>query len=201
MEIINKFDSTTFNFFESISCTILDWIFKIITFTGNGGVVWIIVAFAFMFKKENRKIGVAMILSLTVVAILNNLVLKEIFDRVRPFVADPSIELLIKIPSGSSFPSGHASSSFACAMAIFMFDKKWGIWASIYAFLMAISRVYLHVHYATDVLGGMIVGIIFAIIIVKLYSKIENKISNDLGLNEIREQKNELIQEFKKQKK
>lgn len=200
MELVNKLDSSVFEFFEGISCTILDWIFKIITFTGNGGMIWIILALALMVKKENRKISVAIILSLTAVAILNNLVLKEIFDRVRPFVADPSIELLIKIPSGSSFPSGHASSSFACAVALFMFHKKWGVTALVYAFLMAVSRVYLHVHYATDVLGGMIVGIICGILVVKIYSKIEYSFRKELGIDEIREQTDELVKEIKKKK-
>lgn len=188
MELISKIDSVAFDFLESISCGILDNFFKIITFTGNGGVIWIGLILGLFVHKRNRKIGVAVMLSFLSVVILNNLVLKEIFDRTRPFVADPNIKLLIDIPSGSSFPSGHSSSSFACAVALFMFDKKWGMFAFGYATLMAISRVYLHVHYATDVIGGMIVGVLVGFVVVAAWSRVEGLVMRKLGLEDIQEQ-------------
>ncbi len=185
MEIISKIDSVAFDFLESISCGILDVFFKAITYTGNGGAIWIGVILGFFIHKKTRKIGVAVMLSLLSVVLLNNFVLKEIFDRTRPFVADPNIKLLIGIPSGSSFPSGHSSSSFACATAVFMFNKKWGVVAFGYAVLMAISRIYLHVHYATDVIGGMIVGIFVGVAVMLVFTKIENKVREKMNFGEV----------------
>lgn len=171
MELITKFDSFVFSLAEMISCTFFDWFFRIITYTGDKGIVWIVVGLTLMTMKKTRRIGYAVIVSLLVTVILNNYVLKEIFDRTRPFVADPSIKLLIDVPHGSSFPSGHTSSSFAAATAIFMYDRKKGAFALIYATLMGLSRIYLHVHYPTDVIGGMIVGIVLAILVVLAIEK------------------------------
>lgn len=182
MELITKFDNYVFSLVEIISCTLLDWIFKIITFTGNGGMIWILVGFALVLKKNTRKMGLCVFLCLAATAIVNNLILKEIFDRTRPFVADPSIELIIKAPTDASFPSGHTASSFTAATAIFLYDRKKGCYAYLYALLMGFSRIYLQVHYATDVIGGMIVGIVMAKLVVVGLEKAEMKINSMLDV-------------------
>lgn len=182
MELISKIDGGVFRFMEQISCVALDWIMRLITYTGNAGMVWIILGLVLCFRKKTRKMGLCVILALAATSIVNNNILKEIFDRTRPFIADLNIELIIKAPSSSSFPSGHTSSSFTAATAIFLFDKKKGIFAYIYAFLMGFSRIYLHVHYFTDVLGGIVVGIVMAKLVVVGYEKLERKVYDKLGL-------------------
>ncbi|MBE6837154.1 MAG: phosphatase PAP2 family protein [Ruminococcus sp.] len=184
MELIAEFDNFIFSVAEMISCSFFDWFFRIITYTGDKGIVWIVAGLALMTIKKTRKIGYCVIVSLLVTVILNNYMLKEIFDRTRPFVADPSIKLLIDIPHGSSFPSGHTSSSFAAATAIFMYNRKMGVFALAYATLMGLSRIYLHVHYATDVIGGMIVGIVIAVLVAigieKVYNKFQEKMNGEV---------------------
>lgn len=182
MELITKFDNLIFSLMESVSCVLLDWIFKIISFTGNGGIVWILLGFALVFKKNTRKMGLCVFLCLAATAIVNNLILKEIFDRTRPFVADPSIELIIKAPGDASFPSGHTASSFTAATAIFLYDRKKGFYAYLYALLMGLSRIYLHVHYATDVIGGIIVGVVMAKLVIVGFEKVEMKVHSMLDV-------------------
>ena len=176
MELISKFDSFVFSLVETISCTFFDWFFKIITYTGDKGLVWIVLGLVLVARRKTRRIGLCVVLSFLGAVVLNNLILKEIFDRARPFVADPSIKLIIDTPVGSSFPSGHASSSFAAATAFFLYDRKKGVFPLMYATLVALSRVYLHVHYATDVIGGMIVGIVVAKLVAMGIEKANDKI-------------------------
>lgn len=81
-------------------------------------------------------------------------VLKNLIQRPRPFTLLPGVSLLIPPPGSSSFPSGHTGSSFACAAAIFLLNRKWGVPALALAALIAFSRLYLSVHYPTDLLCG-----------------------------------------------
>lgn len=182
MEIINRIDGFGFEFFESISNVFFDWFFKIITYSTNSGIIWIALAFVFLLKKKYRKIGAFIIVALVVSVVVNSFVLKLIFDRARPFIADTSIKLLVAAPSDSSFPSGHTATSFACATAVFLFHKRFGFLCLLYACLVGASRVYLHVHYLTDVIGGMIVGIVVCMICSVVYTRFENKLNDLLGL-------------------
>lgn len=80
-------------------------------------------------------------------------------------MADPALlqTMLVKLPSDSSFPSGHTSASVAAAVAIFTLNKKWGIPAVVLAVLIGVSRLYLTVHFPTDVIAGLLLGIIYGI--------------------------------------
>lgn len=183
MELISKFDNYVFSLMEAISCVFLDWVFKIITYTGNKGIIWIVIGLVLVMKKKTRKVGLCVILSLLATVIINNLIIKEIFDRTRPFIADPTIKLIVKAPQDASFPSGHTASSFTAATAIFLFNRRKGVYAYLYATLMGLSRIYLHVHYATDVIVGMIVGIVIAKLVAvgldKMYDKLYRMINGE----------------------
>lgn len=85
--------------------------------------------------------------------------LKNLIQRPRPFTLLPGVSLLIPPPGSSSFPSGHTGSSFACAAAIFLLNRKWGVPALALAALIAFSRLYLSVHYPTDLLAGALLGV------------------------------------------
>lgn len=176
MEFISKFDSLVFDLMEKISCVVLDWFFKIISYTGDKGIVWIVAGIIFLLNKKTKKIGLCVILSLLCAVIINNFIIKEIFDRTRPFIADPTINLIIKAPVDSSFPSGHTATSFASAVSIFFFDRKKGAIALVYATFVGLSRIYLHVHYATDVIAGVIIGVIIARCIAVLLERVYEKI-------------------------
>ncbi len=134
-----------------------------ITSLGNAGIFWIILALVLVCIKKTRKVGFAMAISLILSLIFTNVLIKNIVDRPRPFEYDETLKLLISRPIDSSFPSGHSSASVAAAVAIFVNNKKYGIPAIILALLIAFSRLYLSVHFPTDVLAGVILGIIYGV--------------------------------------
>ena len=107
--------------------------------------------------------------------IFGNVIMKNVFARSRPCWIDDSVKMLIKIPKDYSFPSGHTSVSFAGAFAIFLYYKKAGIAAFVLASLIAFSRLYLFVHYPTDVAAGVLIGLLCAaasfFIVKKIYER------------------------------
>lgn len=156
---------------QNIHSSLLDSIMVFITSLGNAGVIWIAIAIIFLFTKKYRRCGIAMGLALLFSFILGNVILKNIFERPRPSWIDSSIMLLIKNPTDYSFPSGHSFSSFAGATAIFIYHKKEGVAALILAALIAFSRLYLFVHYPSDVILGSLFGVIAAIIAAMIVNK------------------------------
>lgn len=131
---------------------------KAFTTMGNGGAVWIALSIILICVPRTRKLGLVCAVTLLLDAILCNLILKTIIARPRPFT-EAEIILQIPAPMGSSFPSGHTSSSFAVATAIALRHHKAGICAFAVAVLIAFSRMYFYVHYPTDILGGIAVGV------------------------------------------
>ena len=141
----------------------LDDLMVLITKLGDEGLVWIALCVILLIFPRTRKCGVAMGFSLILTTILGNKIIKNIVCRPRPFAADTSVTLLIPQPGQYSFPSGHTSNSVAAAFSIFLFYKKPGIAALILAGLIAFSRMYLFVHFPTDVLAGFAIAILVAI--------------------------------------
>ena len=135
------------------------WI--LITHLGDGGWFWIVLGILLLLFKKTRVIGITLLISLGINGLLTNLTLKDFFARPRPFNVSDGITTLIKRPRSFSFPSGHTSVSFAGALVLYkMMPKKVGIPAVVLAAMIGFSRMYVGVHYPTDVLGGISVGII-----------------------------------------
>ena len=137
----------------------------LITLMGKGGIFLILLSFALMFFRPTRRYGCAMLLSLAVGVLITNLTVKPLVARPRPYTWDGSIfqqywiQLGKHTESDKSFPSGHMTAAMAASMAVFLRGKKKVSWtAFIFAFLMGLSRIYLSVHYTTDVLGAVITG-------------------------------------------
>lgn len=163
------FDESILMFIQQyIKCEPLDFIMPMITKLGDNGIIWIVLTLILLVFKRHRKWGIAMALSLFLCFIVGNLTLKPLIARIRPYEVITGIELLISKPHDFSFPSGHTMTSFAGAWVVFCANKKWGIAALVLASLIAFSRMYLFVHYPTDIIVGMVMGILFAIISVKL---------------------------------
>lgn len=139
----------------------MDRAMRIITSLGNFSIIWIAMSIFSWFKGYQQMVH-GIVVSLLLTAIANNLILKTFCMRQRPCDKYEDIQMLIKRPFGSSFPSGHAATSFACATAMAAFDLRIGIVALIVAAMIAISRVYLFVHFPSDVVAGVISGIVFA---------------------------------------
>lgn len=176
------------HWFESLHNPITNPIMYGITFLGDKGWFWLVLCAAFLFIpakyfKDNRKLGLAMIIALLLSVIMCNGLMKNIFERERAFWVPGStpdnfvisteegnehtFENLYDVFSGIddwSFPSGHTSASFAAAIAILLYSKKKGALATVLAALIAFSRLYLTVHFLTDVLVSLVLGSLYGVI-------------------------------------
>ena len=172
---------------EHLRCAVLDRLMPSITHLGDAGILWILLAVLFLCLPKYRKAGLTMVFSLLVGLLICNVTLKPLVARIRPFDYQllhfgKEIPLLIPKPQDFSFPSGHTNASFAAAMALLLHNRKLGIPAMILAALIAFSRLYLYVHYPTDVLTSVILGIGIAYLANFLVNKgttlYENKYQN-----------------------
>ena len=144
---------------DNIRNPVLTPIFKFITILGNGGLIWILLIAIMICFKKTRMLGVLSLLSLILSFIINNMLLKNLVGRIRPFNMIPNLHALITQPTDFSFPSGHTASSFSVAGTIFLYGyRKYGIMALILATAIGFSRLYLGVHYPSDVLFGAVLG-------------------------------------------
>ena len=164
---------------ETLWCPALDFLMPKITLLGDAGIFWMIIAAALLLFRKTRRTGVGMLL-----ALLMGLLLKPLCQRPRPYdyqhdVFGRVIPLIIERQHDFSFPSGHTIASFEAAGVIVMNNKKWGAAALVLACLIAFSRMYLYVHYPSDILGGIVVGVICALlgyfIVDKIWKKVAEK--------------------------
>ncbi len=155
-----------------VEIQILDWIqnlhspvgdllMSVITSLGNAGAVWILLAIVLLMIPKTRKTGAVMAAALILDVILCNGIIKNAVARMRPYDRNPVVELLIQKPDDYSFPSGHTAASFAAMSALYFGGERY-LWkpALVLAVLMAFSRLYLYVHYPTDVLAGAFLGVL-----------------------------------------
>ena len=170
MNWLSEAEFSILNGIQNIRCGFLDWFFTLITHLGDAGIIWIIIAVACLFFKKTRKAGICMGMALIMGLICGNLILKNVIARERPYTYElaamtaDKVKELISLPHDYSFPSGHTQASFAAATSIFMYNKKYGTAAYVLAALIAFSRMYLYVHFPTDIIGGILLGIIYAIV-------------------------------------
>lgn len=140
-----------------------DWMnpfWEFITSLGNAGWFWLALSLVLLIPKRTRGMGAAALLAIIIGALITNVVLKNLVARTRPYEVVDGLKILIKRPHDYSFPSGHACASFAAAAVYYrMAPKRWGISVVILASLIAFSRLYVGVHYPTDVLAGILIGI------------------------------------------
>lgn len=156
---------------EFLKCPFLDFMMPKITALGNGGIIWIIAAIILLATKKYRRGGLALAVGLIVVLLIGNITLKPLIARTRPFDLIEGIELLIGAPTDFSFPSGHTLSSVVGAAIVTMTDKRFGYVAIPLAVLIAFSRLYLYVHFLTDILGGVLIGAVISTVIYFVFFK------------------------------
>ena len=143
---------------ESIRCPFLDAVVPKLTMLGNAGIIWILAGVLLLCTKKYRRQGALVLIGLLVGLLVGNVALKHLVARSRPCWLDPSVQLLIATPTDYSFPSGHTLSSTIAATILTKTDRRFGYVAIPLAVLIAMSRLYLYVHWPTDVLGGILVG-------------------------------------------
>ena len=158
LEFIQGFDWLVLHGIQNtIRCSFLDFLMPKITLLGNGGAIWILSALGLMLSKKYRKYGFAMIGALAFGALLCSIWLKPFVARPRPCWLE-SISLLIANPADYSFPSGHTMSSVIGAFVLTGANRKFGLWAVPAAAMIAFSRLYLFVHFPSDVLAAVLLG-------------------------------------------
>lgn len=170
MQILKDIDIGILNWIQHvIHNSLLDKIMPIVTALGNGGTVWIVLSLILVMSRKYRHVGLLTLCALLLATLLGDGLLKHWLQRARPFEGLPEIQLLIPRPSTYSFPSGHTASSFAAAIVIGRVFKKYRAYLLGLAALIAFSRMYLYVHYPTDILGGILLGFVCAKAVLWMY--------------------------------
>ena len=139
-------------------CEFLDWLMPLVSVLSDHGEVWILCSALLLLWRRQRKYGVAAACALTLDLFACNLVLKPLVGRVRPFAFRPELSLLVSPPGDASFPSGHTAAAFAVVFALKTAGSPLWRPALALAAATAFSRLYLYVHWPSDILGGILLG-------------------------------------------
>ena len=173
--MLTGFDEYAMFFFQdNVRRSVLNGFMVLMGMLDDHGAIWIIMALVMALFRKTRVSGFRMFLCVAISWVISDLVLKNLVARPRPYeTLDGLVTLIAPLPS-YSFPSGHACSSFAAATALTMLFPEYGVWAYLPAILIAISRVYVGVHYPTDVIVGSILGTVVAYFVIKMSEKLTN---------------------------
>lgn len=173
MDMITQIDFSVLNFIHThFTCEFLDFLMPKITALGNGGAIWIVASLALICTKKYRMNGVILLVCLGVGALVGDIILKPLIARPRPFQINETVTLLIKDPGNYSFPSGHTLSSVIGAVSLTITKPKFGWIAIPLAIFIAFSRLYLYVHFPSDIFAGMVIGIIIVYVIRKIFNRL-----------------------------
>lgn len=160
----------------------LTHVFMLLTQLGNGGLLWLVLAAVLLIKRRTRPYAAPLLLALLLALLFGNFIIKDMVQRPRPFVTYPELVNLVQ-QSGYSFPSAHTATSFASATAVWLsFRAEGRHWLGVCCLLaaagIALSRLYLCVHYPSDVLAGLVLGIATGCFSVWLCRKIQRHFSH-----------------------
>ena len=145
---------------NNITCPFLDAVVPKLTMLGNAGIIWILAGVLLLCTKKYRRQGALVLMGLLAGLLVGNVALKHLVARSRPCWLDPSVQLLIATPTDYSFPSGHTLSSVIGATILTKTDRRFGYAAIPLAALIAFSRLYLYVHFPSDVLAAAVLGVL-----------------------------------------
>lgn len=177
MEWLQTFDIEVLQWMrESLSSPFMDKLMVLISTLGNAGALWLFLGVLFLImgirRKNWRDMGILLLLCVGASALVCNLILKPCVNRIRPYnLLGYTDTLLIPPLRDASFPSGHTAACFAAATAVYARNRAWGCAAYIFGAVMGFSRLYLGVHFPTDVLAGAAVGTAMAALTVRLLRK------------------------------
>lgn len=171
-EFVQNIDWTLINLVhEKMSCGFLDAVMPAASMLCSGGGIWIAAGIVLLFFKKYRGYGVVLLAAVAADFLLGEVLIKHLAARPRPFRQE-EIELIVRAPSGFSFPSSHTSVSAAAAFVLAAAKRKLGLVAIPLAAVIAFSRVYLYVHFPSDVLAGAVLGTAVGFAAVMVYRKV-----------------------------
>ena len=160
-----------------LRCGFLDAVLPAISRTANHGELWIILAVILLLIRGQRKYGASVACGLILDLVSCHIILKPLIGRIRPFAVNGLVELLIAAPTDASFPSGHTAASFAAVFALKTAGSPLWKPALAVALVIAFSRLYLYVHWPSDVLGGALLGAAVGWAGAKIVEKADNIIA------------------------
>ena len=162
---------------NTIACPFLDAVVPKLTMLGNAGIIWILAGLALLCSKKYRRQGALVLMGLLAGLLVGNIVLKNLVARPRPCWLDPSVRLLIASPTDYSFPSGHTLSSTIAATILTKTDRRFSYVAIPLAVLIALSRLYLYVHFPSDVFAAALLGLLIGELTFRYGGNLLDKIS------------------------
>lgn len=162
--MIQTIDFYILDAIQNLRCGFLDYIMPKITFLGSGGLMWIIITLIYLIRRDTRRTGIMLASVLILGLIIGNGILKNIIARERPNWLNPSVQLLIGNPTDFSFPSGHTLASFSCVFIMFYTKDKLRYAVLVLAIFIAFSRLYLYVHFPSDILGAIVLSFLISLI-------------------------------------
>ena len=160
---------------DTLSCSLLDTLMPKLTLLGNGGAIWLLAAGGMLCTKKYRRQGAILLAALAAGVLVGNVCLKNLIARPRPCWLDSSVQLLISSPTDYSFPSGHTWSAVTGAWVATAANRKFGWVAIPLAAALAFSRLYLYVHFPSDILMGALIGAALGILAVVLQKRLPAK--------------------------
>lgn len=170
---MTQIELSVLRFFDSLTgWAPLDTLVSAFTRLGDSGFLFILLAAGLLCFKKARPFGICAALALVIDVLVVNVTLKPLFDRARPFEYLPQLGHLVPLPHDSSFPSGHTAAAFAFALAMLPTGKKWFVPSLVLAAAMGLSRLYVTVHFPTDVLAGAVIGALCGLLSVFLCKKL-----------------------------
>ncbi|MBO5669069.1 MAG: phosphatase PAP2 family protein [Candidatus Methanomethylophilaceae archaeon] len=159
---------------DNLTCGFMDWLMSTVSLLCTADIVWFVLTAVLIYRKDTRKVGVTLLLALIISIIICNGILKPTVERIRPY-DEFGVSLIVPASSEFSFPSGHTTGVTVVTAVLLKHFRKWGYLMSIFAVMVMFSRMYLFMHYPTDILGGIAVGIVSVILAHVIMSYLERR--------------------------
>jgi len=178
LDAIQSFDVSVLNAIQNtLRCGFLDFFTVFLSYVTTSGIIWIATGVILIFFKKTRVVGIVVLIALAIGFLSGDVLLKHLVNRPRPFTVNPDIVLLIKQPSGASFPSTHSVLAAASTTVLLTKKRTLGFIALALTVCIVFSRLYLYVHYPTDVLCGLLLGVLCgaAALLIAKAAKLENR--------------------------
>ena len=181
MEALQNFDFSILDWIQgTLRCGFLDTFNVILSYVTTSGIIWILTGVIMLFFRKTRAVGIILLAALATVFLTGDVLLKHIVNRPRPFTVNTDIVLLLKAPSGASFPSTHSGLAAAATTVLLAKKRTLGFIALALTVCIAFSRLYLYFHFPTDVLCGLLLGVLCGLLMLWAAKKtaLENKLTS-----------------------